>query len=352
MDNSDALSGLTGFADSILTTGHAYMKRALQLSVMGAPRVSPNPMVGAVIVADGRIIGEGYHRIYGQAHAEVNAVASVKEADRPLLTEATMYVTLEPCSHFGKTPPCADLILRERIPKVVIATADPFLKDYESGIDRLRKAGVDVEVGMMEKEARFINRRFFTAHTLKRPFVLLKWAQTADGFIAGADGTPVQISDSFTRMLMHRERSMYDAIMVGASTILIDNPRLSCRLWPSSCRENSPLKVSFDSTRLRGESIVEREGLVKKGASESLQEFLHRLYVEYKITSLMVEGGSKTLESFFREGLFDEVRIETGQQTLGAGIRAPRCEPYIEARGLRATTPRLYSSNLIQTYIL
>lgn len=322
------------------------MKRALQLSLMGAPNVSPNPMVGAVIVADNRIIGEGYHRIYGQAHAEVNAVNSVDEADRKLLGHSTMFVTLEPCSHFGKTPPCADLIIRTGIPEVYVATEDPFLKDYESGIEKMRKAGIRVEVGMLRDEAKWINRRFFTSHTLKRPYVLLKWASSADGFIAGREGTPVKFSTAFTSMLMHRERAQYDAIMAGTNTVLIDNPRLDCRLWPCRCAEKRPLKVTFGSDRLRGESNIERNGAILKPKDEPLETFLHRLYTEFGITSLMVEGGAATLESFINSGLFDEIRVETSPIELHEGVKAP----VIAGLELKPVSREEYGENQISNY--
>lgn len=300
------------------------MERALQLSLAGGSMVSPNPFVGAVIVAKGRIIGEGYHRRYGEAHAEVNAIASVKEPDRELLADATMYVTLEPCSHYGKTPPCADLIITTGIPRVVIAAEDPFLKrNARTGIEKLRDAGVRVEVGLMRGEARYINRRFFTAHTLRRPYILLKWAQSSDGFMAGACGEPVKFSTPLTEVLMHRERAMYDAIMAGTDTILIDNPRLSCRLWPARNPEERPLKVTFDSPRLSGTSRLEAGPLIKMAPGESLPYFLHRLYADFGITSLMVEGGTKTLQSFIDAGLYDEVRVETSPLNLISGIPSP-----------------------------
>lgn len=327
----------------------AYMERALQLSLMGAPNVSPNPMVGAVIVARGRIIGEGYHRLYGGPHAEVNAVASVRESDRPLLREATMYVTLEPCSHYGMTPPCADLVVSTGIPRVVVAHEDPFLRDYESGIEKMRKAGVEVETGMMRREAWMVNRRFFTAHTLKRPYVLLKWAQSADGFIAakGPEGMrPVKISTPLTAVLAHRERALYDAIMTGTDTILTDNPRLDCRLWPCRNPEERPLKATFDSVRLAPDS-ERRKSFVLKEKDETLSDFLHRLYRDFKVTSLMVEGGTKTLESFIREALYDEVRIETSADNLGDGVAAPKTE----GLHLRTISTETYGKNTIR-YLL
>lgn len=333
------------------TAGHAYMKRALQLSEFGGCNVSPNPFVGAVIVARGRIIGEGFHRRFGEAHAEVNAVNSVSEADRHLLREATMYVTLEPCSHFGKTPPCADLVVCSGIRKVVVAAEDPFLKDYESGIEKMRKAGITVEVGLLKSEALRINRRFFTAHTLKRPFVLLKWAMSSDGYMGGSDGCPVSLSSTFTKVLMHRERALYDAIMVGTDTILCDNPRLNCRLWPSRDAEQRPLKVTFDSPRLSGSSIIEKCGIVKMGRHESLEGFLQRLYRDYKIISLMVEGGAKTLESFLREGMFDEIRVETSPIMLGSGTPAPSVEEYARQKELHRLSPEIYGENSITYFV-
>lgn len=328
------------------------MRRALHISEYGGPFVSPNPFVGAVIVADGRIIGEGYHRCYGEAHAEVNAVRSVSEGDRTLLRKSTMYVTLEPCSHFGKTPPCADLVIENGIPHVVVATEDPFLKNYESGIDKMRNAGVRVDVGMMRNEARRINRRFFTAHTLHRPFVLLKWARSADGFLSPEDndGKPVRrkLSSAFTELLMHRERAFYDAIMVGVDTIIIDNPRLSCRLWPARDPGDRPVKVTFDSPRLSTDEMTCRtRGFVKKHKEESLDSFLRRLYSEFGITSLMVEGGSKTLESFLQAHLFDELRVETAPVALGSGLPAPD----ISDLHLVPFDSQTFSAHTITTYI-
>lgn len=327
------------------------MKRALQLSLMGGSRVSPNPFVGAVIVADGRIIGEGYHRQFGGPHAEVNSVASVSGADRPLLRRATMFVTLEPCSHFGKTPPCADLIIRHEIPRVVVAVEDPFLKDYESGIEKMKRAGIDVSTGLLKNQALWINRRFFTAHTLRRPFILLKWAQSSDGFIARADGSPVRLSSDFTALLTHRERALYDAILVGTGTVLSDNPRLNCRLWPNRNPEERPLKVSFDSKRLTGRSTIESGYHVLKAPEQPLSEFLSALYHDHNVTSLMVEGGQQTLESFLTEGLFDEIRIETSPLFLNDGIPAPDPSAAIMRMGLNALTPEVYGGNSIRYFV-
>lgn len=334
-------------SDNRHNAGHAYMKRALQLSLYGGPNVSPNPFVGAVITARGRIIGEGYHRQFGGPHAEVNAINSIARADLPLLREAVMYATLEPCSHFGKTPPCADLIIEKGIPRVVVAAEDPFLKNHKSGIEKMQRAGIEVEVGMMKNEALWINRRFFTAHTLKRPYILLKWARSADGFIAAAEGISVKLSSTFTQMLMHRERAYYDAIMVGTNTLLNDKPRLNCRLWPARDSGRRPLKVSFESERIKGLNLFGHDRLITKPAGTPLKEFLHHLYQEHGITSLMVEGGSKTIECFADEGLLDEVRIERSPLILGEGIAAPE----IKLGNLIALKPEIYGDNVISRFV-
>ena len=212
-----------------------YMSRALQLAKNGFGRVSPNPMVGAVVVADGRIIGEGFHRQWGHAHAEVNAIASVAEADRRLLRQSTIYVTLEPCSHYGKTPPCSKLIIDTGIPRVVVGCLDPFKEVSGRGIKMLREAGVDVTTGVLERQCQWINRKFMTAHTHHRPYVTLKWAESADRFV-DSDGSQEKavISSPTTMTLMHRERTGYDAIMVGANTVRRDNPSLLPRLWTAA----------------------------------------------------------------------------------------------------------------------
>lgn len=328
------------------------MQRALELAAFGGSRVSPNPFVGAVIVADGRIIGEGYHRNYGGPHAEVNAVNSVRDSNLPLLKRATMYVTLEPCSHFGKTPPCSDLIIEKEIPHVILAAEDPFLKDHGSGIERMRNAGIAVETGLLKEQALFQNRRFFTAHTLKRPFMLLKWAQTADGYIGGADR--LIISNAASQVLMHRERALYDAVMAGTDTVICDNPNLNSRLWPVREPENRPRPITFDSERLPKDANIFKRRPILKGRDESLSVFLHRLYADYGIVSLMVEGGGKTLQTFLDEGLFDEIRIETGMEALGSGpssVAAPVWEDAAREKGLRATPPRYADGNLIEWYV-
>lgn len=292
-----------------------YMRRALELARHGLLDASPNPMVGAVIAGpDGRIIGEGWHRRCGEGHAEVNAVASV--ADKELLKDSTMYVTLEPCSHYGKTPPCADMIIERGIPRVVVGITDPFAKVSGRGIARMRAAGVEVVTGVLEKECRDLNLRFMTAHELQRPFVTLKWAQSKDGFIDGRISTPL------TSMPVHKLRATHDAILVGSGTVLADNPSLSTRLFAG----RSPVKVVLDR---RGR--VGRDSHIFEGGTEvmvlsdyeSLAEAMGELY-RRGITSVLVEGGALVLESFLKEGLWDEIRVEVSPVELNGRVRAPR----------------------------
>lgn len=278
-----------------------YMERALQIARLGEGLVSPNPMVGAVIVsAGGIIIGEGYHHQYGGPHAEVCAINSVKETDRHLLSDSTIYVTLEPCSHYGKTPPCAKLIIDTGIPRVVVGSADPFPEVSGRGIRMIREAGVEVTEGVMRKECDELNVRFLTAHRLGRPWIQLKWAQSADGFMAGIkDGKPypVKFSTPVSSVWMHRRRSMVDAIMVGKNTLDIDKPRLDCRNWPG----RPPRRVE---------------------PRHDLEKQMKELYKD-GVTSLMVEGGPTLLQSFIDLGLYDDIRIETSQKKLGTGLPAP-----------------------------
>lgn len=288
------------------------MRRALELAAHGELDASPNPMVGAVIVdASGRIIGEGWHRRCGEGHAEVNAVASV--ADQEALKDSTMYVTLEPCSHYGKTPPCAELIVRTGIPRVVIGTLDPFAKVSGRGVARLREAGVEVEVGMLEKECQELNRKFMTAHRCRRPYVTLKWAQSADGFIDGHISTPLN------SMLVHKLRATHDAILVGSGTALADNPALDTRLYAGK----SPVKVVLDRRGRVGNDLrmfSEGETVVMRDYS-SLADAMERLY-ERGITSVLVEGGATLHRSFIEDNLWDEIRIEVSPDDIHGQVRA------------------------------
>lgn len=304
-----------------------YMRRALQLALLGRGNVSPNPMVGAVIVADGRIIGEGYHRRFGGPHAEVNAVRSVADADRPLLQKATIYVTLEPCSHYGKTPPCARLLIEEKIPRVVIGALDPFEKVSGRGACMLREAGAEVVTGVLKEECEAVNVRFMTAHRLHRPFIELKWAQTSDGFIGLRDfagySRPLHISDPLTSVLMHADRACADAVMVGTETVLSDDPRLTLRRWPG----HNPLRVTFDRQhRIPATAhLFDDEHYAVLDADLPLANNMHKLYSEHNVTSLIVEGGVRLLESFLRENLWDRIRVETSETlTAGRGVPAPQ----------------------------
>ena len=279
------------------------MRRALQLAHGGEGRVAPNPMVGAVVVADGRIIGEGFHRTYGGPHAEVNAIASVKEEDRHLLGRSTIYVTLEPCSHYGKTPPCSKLIIDTGIPKVVVGAPDPNPLVAGRGIKMMREAGIEVEENVLLDECLEINRRFMTAHTAGRPWIILKWAQSRDGFMASVDEAgnpvPVKFSNPLSLVWMHRERAMVESIMVGSNTEKTDHPRLDVRYWSG----RNPLKVAC-------EGWVDCRELVGNLRKEG-------------ITSLMVEGGARLLGSFMEAGLYDEIRVEESPLMLGNGLKAP-----------------------------
>ena len=284
-----------------------YMRRALQLARLGEIGAHPNPMVGAVIVApDGRISGEGFHCRCGEAHAEVNAVADA-ERNGADLTVATIYVTLEPCAHYGKTPPCAKLIIDKRIPRVVIGTIDPFAKVQGRGVEMLREAGVEVLFVSkeLEQKCRQLNRRFFTAHTLRRPFVALKWAETADGFVdrlRSPEEPPLKISTPAGSIAVHRYRSTFDAIAVGSNTEAMDSPRLDARLFPGG---RAPRRVRF----------TRREPLIDQ---------LCRLYSDMGITSLLVEGGPTLQRAFLEAGVVDEIRREISPVALGKpGIAAP-----------------------------
>ncbi len=303
-----------------------YMRRALELARHGMGNVSPNPMVGAVIVApDGTIIGEGYHRRFGEGHAEVNAVASV--SDRSALTDSTIYVTLEPCSHYGKTPPCAKLLIDCGIPRVVVGATDPNPKVSGRGIEMLRAAGAEVVTGVLAEESRRLNAAFITAHTLRRPFVTLKWAQSADGMldVRRAPGEPAAaISSPLGRLAVHRLRAIHDGILVGSGTVLADDPLLDTRLWGG----RAPRPIILDR-RHRVDSryrVSGRNPLVIDDA-DSIPALLDRLYNE-GITSLLVEGGSEVLGSFVESGLWDVARIETSPRSFGTeGVaRAPKID--------------------------
>lgn len=304
-----------------MSVDEKYMARCIQLARNGEAGAPPNPMVGAVIVARGRVIGEGWHRQCGGPHAEVNAIASVADADRPLLREATIYVSLEPCSHWGKTPPCADLIVRHRIPRVVCGCEDPFAQVQGRGIQRLREAGCEVVVGVLEDECKHLNRRFITMHTLHRPWVTLKWAQSADGFIdrlraSRSDGPPVRFSDERTQTLVHRLRARHQAILVGRRTLELDAPSLTTRLWPGP----SPLRCVLSRT-LTPDAVPDGF-LVFSSVDHCLAELCRR-----QVQSLLVEGGAQTLQAFIDADQWDEAYVEKTRFSLGEGVDAPSITP-------------------------
>jgi len=318
------------------------MQRCLDLAALGLGSVSPNPMVGAVVVYDDKIIGEGYHHKYGQAHAEVNAINQVI-SNFPdyakLLKKSTIYVSLEPCAHFGKTPPCADLIIKHQIQKVVVGCRDPFEQVNGKGIDKLIGAGIEVLTGVLEKECKWLNRRFFTRVQKQRPYIILKWAQTADGFFAPDDNSQFWITGIESRKLVHQWRGEEDAILVGKNTAAIDNPQLNVRYGPGKQPkrvvidrrlELSPALNVFDQsveTLIFNEIKMDIEGKNKFIALEDFERYvpqyvLFQLYLQ-DIQSIIIEGGAITLSSFIEAGLWDEARIFTGKTNLQKGIKAP-----------------------------
>lgn len=297
-----------------------FMMRALQLARQGQGMVSPNPMVGAVVVCDNKIIGEGYHRQWGGPHAEVNAINSVSNKSK--LCKSTIYVTLEPCSHYGKTPPCAKLIIDSKIPRVVIGSNDPFDKVSGKGIKMLTDAGIEVKCGILQQECDNLNRHFMYAHKHKSPYVLLKWAQSNDGFIADKFNNPVKFSNPLSATLIHQQRSLYDAIMVGTGTVISDNPELTTRLWYG----RNPKRITFDlhgNLPKDSKLAIDKETIIITDYTD-LKSLLEKLYSTHGITSLMVEGGSKLLNSFIKENIFNEIRMEISPILLHQGVPAPK----------------------------
>ncbi|MBP5381092.1 MAG: bifunctional diaminohydroxyphosphoribosylaminopyrimidine deaminase/5-amino-6-(5-phosphoribosylamino)uracil reductase RibD [Bacteroidaceae bacterium] len=299
------------------------MRRCLQLAQCGSNEAAPNPMVGAVVVCDGRIIGEGYHQRCGEAHAEVNAIASVKEMD--LLQRSTLYVSLEPCAHYGKTPPCAQLIIDKKIPEVVVGCRDPFAQVNGKGIEMLRNAGITVREGVLEQECLELNRRFITFHTLHRPYITLKWAQSKDGFIdkvrTDEHEAPVRFSTPITQALAHQLRAENEAILVGYRTVMLDNPSLTTRAWYGK----HPKRVVIDPQNALPSDRRIFDNQAPTYVFGSISEALTKLHT-LQVQSLVVEGGAKTLGQFIEAGLWDEARIETAPILLHNGIPAPHID--------------------------
>jgi diaminohydroxyphosphoribosylaminopyrimidine deaminase/5-amino-6-(5-phosphoribosylamino)uracil reductase len=318
-----------------MTSDELFMLRAIELAQLGIGEVSPNPRVGCIIVHDNKIIGEGWHKKFSEAHAEVNAINSLE--DHSALKESTIYVNLEPCSHYGKTPPCVDLLIKHRVKKVVISTIDPNPLVSGKGIQKLKEAGIEVSVGVLEKEGRELNKRFFTFIEKQRPYIILKWAQTADGFIAQKNFESKWISNELSRQLTHRWRSEEDAVLVGTRTASHDNPSLTVREWSGRnptrividrfLRLNDHLQLLDKKEKTICYNVIKHEehknlSLVRINENNFLNELIHDLYKQ-KIQSLVVEGGAQTLQLFIDSNFWDEARVFTSARTFGEGIAAP-----------------------------
>lgn len=317
------------------------MRRVLQLAKMGAAKVAPNPLVGCVVVhPEFGLIGEGWHEVFGGPHAEVNALASLARPE--LLRESTVLVNLEPCAHFGKTPPCCDLLIAKRVKEVIICNRDPNPLVAGKGILALEKAGIPVECGILEKEGLELNRFFFKAQEKRRPFITLKWAESADGFLAPEDGRPVWISSEQSRLLVHRMRAAHQAIMAGRNTLRNDNPKLTLRNWPG----RQPVRVVSDLELSLPEDLAifqdssspvwifnEQKDLedrhlrfIQMANADAIPEILNHLFLN-GIHSLLVEGGSLLLSLFLETGLWDEALVFKGNSSFNRGIPAPKIHP-------------------------
>ena len=336
-----------------------YIKRCIQLAKNGLGTTYPNPLVGSVIVYNNQIIGEGWHRKSGEPHAEINAINSVK--DKSLLSKATIYVSLEPCSHFGKTPPCCDLIIKNKIPNVVVGTIDPNSKVAGTGIERLIQNGANVTVGVLEKECNELNKRFFTFYNKKRPYIILKWAESQDGFIAPLTKDkkePVWISNEFSRQLVHKWRSEEQAILVGTQTVLDDNPKLDVRNW----KGENPTRIVLDRSgkidrnyhvkdnQIKTIVITERENLtfsencIYENAifdtklTKTIADISHR----YDIQSILIEGGKQTIQSFIDSNLWDEARVFIGNIHLKSGVKAPVLNGDFQIKNIKDNQLKLF----------
>ena len=303
-------------------TDQYYIKRALQIAKNGLGQTRPNPMVGSVIVLNDRIIGEGFTSKYGGSHAEVNAINSV--ADKTLLKEATIYVTLEPCSHYGKTPPCSDLIIHHQIPNIVIGCVDDNPEVAGKGIKKLMEAGRNVRVGVLEAECKAHHKRFFTFHNRKRPYIILKWAQSIDGFIAPKtkdEQKPVWITNTYSRQLVHKWRAEEQAILVGTNTVIKDNPTLNVRDWTGQ----NPIRIVLDRNNLLSDqyTIFNTDAETITFKDHTIKAICDHLHKE-NINSIIIEGGSKTLQLFIDANLWDEARVFSGKIKFKDGIKAPK----------------------------
>jgi diaminohydroxyphosphoribosylaminopyrimidine deaminase/5-amino-6-(5-phosphoribosylamino)uracil reductase len=319
------------------------MSRCIQLARLGVGNVAPNPMVGAVLVYEDKIIGEGYHQKFGEAHAEVNCINSVTHQDKNRIEKSTIYVSLEPCAHYGKTPPCSDLIIQTKIRKVVVGCQDIYKEVAGKGIEKLRNAGVEVVSGILENECKELNKRFFTFHQKQRPYIILKWAQSANGKIGSKDSERILISNDYSNRLVHKWRSEEAAILVGTNTVLKDDPSLTTRLW----KGNNPVRIVIDKElkipssfkvfneeakaiifNLSKNSATKNTRFIKLDKENFIKELLDSLY-KNEIQSVLIEGGAKTLQSFIDSGLWDEARIITNEtMVVEEGINAPQMKNF------------------------
>lgn len=336
-----------------------YIKRCIELAKNGLGTTYPNPMVGSVIVYNNEIIGEGWHRKSGEPHAEVNAINSVK--DNSLLAKATIYVSLEPCSHYGKTPPCCDLIIKHKIPNVVVGSIDPNSKVSGTGIKRLEENGANVTIGVLEKECNELNKRFFTFHQKKLPYIILKWAESQDGFIAPLTKDkkePVWISNEYSRQLVHKWRSEEQAILVGTKTVLDDNPKLDVRDWTGE----NPIRIVLDKSDRINQSYYVKDGQIKTiiiteqenlTFSENciyenaifdvkLTKTIADISYKYGIQSILIEGGKQTLQSFIDDNLWDEARVFIGNSHLKSGIKAPSLNGNFQVKTIKDDQLKLF----------
>jgi diaminohydroxyphosphoribosylaminopyrimidine deaminase / 5-amino-6-(5-phosphoribosylamino)uracil reductase len=333
---------IMGYFYFALTPDELYLYRCLALAKKGAGLVAPNPMVGAVLVYNNCIIGEGYHQQYGQAHAEVNCINSVKETDKLFIRKSTLYVSLEPCAHQGKTPPCTHFIIAHKIPRVVIGSTDPFSAVNGKGIAALQAAGVEVVTGILEKDSQELNKRFFTFHTQQRPYIILKWAQTNNHLIAGIHGRKLQISNPYTNKIVHRWRSEEAGILIGTRTALADQPALTNRLWKPT-NDGNPIRLVIDKqlqiptttalfnnaaptivfNQKKHEQINNILYYLLASNNSWVKPLLNALF-QLSINSVLVEGGAQLLQSFINENLWDEARVITNTTLhISEGIQAP-----------------------------
>ncbi len=341
------------------TIDEQYMKRCLHLAVPGLGNVAPNPMVGAVLVYENTIIGEGYHKEYGKPHAEVNCINNVKNAHKHLIPQSILYVSLEPCSHYGKTPPCTNLIIESKIKKVVIGCPDIYKEVAGKGIEKLQNAGVAVVTGVLEKECKEINKRFFTFHKLFRPYIILKWAQSINNKIGSKDGKRIFITNEYTNRIVHKWRSEEAAILIGTNTALKDNALLTTRLWTGK----NPVRIVIDKHlhlsrdlhvfnkdaktiiyNLIKSSIEDTVVFIKINKDDFMGEMLQSLF-ETNMQSIIVEGGLQTLQSFIDAGLWDEARVITNEDMIiENGMNAPEMKNFLH------TKKENYTGNLINYY--